>query len=171
MLYIPINAALYWLQGMLPLKIIAEPGRPYLERAYLFSALGHRFYLHRFVDSDPDRGLHDHPWPWAFSIILLGRYLEFTRSGSRVVRWFSFLLGDNFHRVVMLDSRPVWTLFVIRARNAKPWGFWRVEDDGTSTWVPWNFPEDGESTSGEWWLQVPRGRFEPMRQPVEGITT
>ena len=48
---------LFWLTSHLPCRIIAEEGSVYLERYYLFTLLGWRFYLHRFVGSDPDRGL------------------------------------------------------------------------------------------------------------------
>jgi hypothetical protein len=84
-----------------------------------------RAYLHRFVSSDPDRGLHDHPWPWAFSILLAGWYWEVTRSGSHRVRWFSTLPGDTFHCGVLPLDRgvdSVWTLLVHRARDATEWG-------------------------------------------------
>ena len=58
-----------------PVRIINDNG-PYLERYYLFSFLGYTFYLHKFVNSDPDRGLHDHPWYKSFSIVLSGSYIE-----------------------------------------------------------------------------------------------
>ena len=45
---------LYWWSGHLPLRLISKAGGPYLERYYLFTLFGHRFYLHRFVASDPD---------------------------------------------------------------------------------------------------------------------
>src|SRR5437660_2113436 len=80
-----------------PCKIICEADRPYLERYFVCALFGIRFYLHRFVGSDPDRGLHDHPWRWAMSFILRGWYYEATRSGTRAVRWFNFLTGDTFH--------------------------------------------------------------------------
>lgn len=120
-----VNRLLYRITGHLRLKVISDKGRPYLERYYLFTLLGVRFYLHRFVGSDPDRGLHDHPWPWAASIVLSGWYLEETRGFEqhaitralaelhgttgvvrRKVRWFNNLTGDSFHRVV-LPTRPV----------------------------------------------------------------
>ena len=64
---------LWWLTGYLPYKLIQEGERPYLERYYLFTILGWRFYIHRFVDSDPGRGLHDHPWRRAVTFVLDGR--------------------------------------------------------------------------------------------------
>jgi hypothetical protein len=145
-----MNRFLFWLTSRLPLRIISDDGEPYLERYYLATFLGVRFYLHRFVGSDPARGLHDHPWRWAASIILSGFYYEETRRGVRPVRWLNVLLGDSFHRVLLpkamiqrggsirvaADSDdptlngtgwllPCWTRFFHRAAYTKPWGFLR----------------------------------------------
>ena len=54
-----LNRLLYRLASPLPLRVIKEDDRPYLERYYVGTLLGVRCYLHRFVGSDPDRGLHD----------------------------------------------------------------------------------------------------------------
>lgn len=145
-----MNGLLYWITGFLPTRFINDGNVRYLERYYLFTFLGWTFYLHRFVGSDPDRGLHDHPWSRAFSIILSGWYFEETRSGTSEVRWFNALTGDTFHRVVLpeywqvrtddyplrwlLDGefehhpelrvpQPCWTLFLHRTPNVKKWGF------------------------------------------------
>lgn len=170
-----MNKLLYWLTGYLPCRVISnDDGAPYLERYYLCTLLGVRFYLHRFVGSDPDRGLHDHPWPWARSIVLYGYYLEQTREGMREVRWFNKLTGDSFHRVLLLASRPCWTLFFHKAEYTKPWGFLRgPQGQGEQfipgvvrLWVPHNFPKDGRGTPGAWWREVPQGRFATRRVPL-----
>lgn len=185
-----VNKLLYWLSGHLPCRIISDNGRPYLERYYLGTLLGVRFYIHRFVGSDPARGLHDHPWPWARSIVLSGWYWEETRTGTRKVRWFNKLTGDSFHRVilptrdmlVMTDyerpivgvegyesrDKPCWTLFFHSAAYTKPWGFLRPVDptDTQSVWVPHNYPKDGTGTPGAWWNEKPIGKLEPRRQPL-----
>jgi hypothetical protein len=130
---------LYALASHRPLRVIAEEGRSYLERYFLFRAFGVRCYLHRFVGDDPARGLHDHPWPWALSIILAGWYREHRRDGVRDVRWFNWLNGDRFHRVTLPQRRPVypiieliccWSLFIHRDRATKPWGFWKETPGG-----------------------------------------
>lgn len=159
-----LNRLLYNIAGRLPCRIISDDGTPYLERYYLCTVLGVRFYLHRFVGSDPDRGLHDHPWPWAGSVILHGWYLEETRKGMRKVRWFNWLTGDSFHRVI-LGSGPCWTLFFHRAAYTKPWGFLRpIENETPMVWWPFNYPKgDGTGTPGEWWKEVPIGKFERRR--------
>lgn len=174
-----IAQLLYKLANRLPCRIISDKDVPYLERYYLFTALGVRFYLHRFVGSDPARGFHDHPWPWAMSIILTSYYWEVRRSGLRRVAWFNWLLGDTFHRVILPQKSvrkwvngklvtaadvPCWTLFFHRAENVKPWGFLKHEPtSGSATWRAHNFPQDGQSTADAWWLTVPKGRDEPRR--------
>lgn len=154
----------------LPCRIIADKGVPYLERYYLGQALGATFYLHRFVGSDPDRGLHDHPWAWARSLILAGWYLEQTRTGTHPVRWYNRLTGDSFHRVILPEGRrEVWTLFW-HGPYVKQWGFWRDEHfmnfraaDVGATWHP-HVPATHESTGREqWWKTAPLGRDCPGR--------
>ena len=52
----------------------------YLERWWLipYNRTGIAARVHRFLDSDPGRDLHDHPWPY-ISIVLRGGYFEVTR--------------------------------------------------------------------------------------------
>ena len=38
--------------------------KPYLERFSILRTDSLSIYLHKFVDSDPDRGLHNHPFNW-----------------------------------------------------------------------------------------------------------
>ena len=175
---------LFWLTSRLPCRIICDhDGTPYLERYYLFTLFGVRAYVHRFVASDPGRGLHDHPWPWAVSIVLSGFYFEETRSGVAQVRWVNGLVGDSFHRVLLPNaagslselngspngrSRSCWTLFAHRAAYVKPWGFLRLSPDEDKTvWVPFNHPGNGVGTNDPWWLRSPRGCAEPRRMPRE----
>lgn len=173
---------LFWLTQFLPCRIISDGEVPYLERYYLCTFLGLRFYLHRFVGSDPARGLHDHPWRKAYSLILSGWYWEETRSGTRKVRWFNSLTGDTFHRVVLPDyicfsnwpchaerrTAPCWTLFFHTAGDVKPWGFWRDLQETTSLskgadafegaayFQPYAYTREGNQKN--WWLTAPKGR-------------
>lgn len=160
---------LFWLSGKLPARIISDGQVPYLERYYLFTVLGWRFYLHRFVGSDPDRGLHDHPWPRAFSIVLHGWYYEDRRDGRRKVRWFNSLTGDTFHRVVLPCNYATeqewlcWTLFLHRAGSTKEWGFLDLCDDRkTKIFRPYLYTREGPQQG--WWMKAPKGR-EVARQP------
>jgi len=165
---------LTWVSSKLPCRVISDSDQPYLERYYLFTVLGWRFYLHKFVGSDPDRGLHDHPWAKAYSIILSGWYWEETRSGVRKIRWLNSLTGDTFHRVVLpyleespcLEEYPCWTLFFHTAGDVKDWGFWRKLEDneefdnyignpsikGAALFTPYKYPEG--FVKSEWWKKA-----------------
>jgi hypothetical protein len=161
-----MRALLYWLSGRLPCRIICDGDRPYLERYYLWTIFGTRWYLHRFVASDPDRGYHDHPWPWAIAFLLLGWYWDMRRSGARRVRWVNTLTGDSFHRVVLPLDRgveSVWTVFVHRARDVKPWGFLRDKGQIGVVYTPFSYPQGVKQS--EWWKKAPRGRDESRRMP------
>src|SRR6218665_2864936 len=136
-----MSRLLYWLSGLLPCRIISDNCNPYLERYYVGTALGVRFHPHRFVGSDPARGL---------------------------VGWFNRLSGDTFHRVI-LGPGHCWTLFWHRAQYVKPWGFLRsLEGETALMWVPHNHPKDGSGTPGAWWQTAPNGKNEPHRVPRHG---
>lgn len=164
-----LNTLLYRITGRLPCRIISDGDAPYLERYYICTLLGWRFYLHRFVGSDPDRGLHDHPWRKAFSVILSGWYWEETRSGTRKVKWFNSLTGDTFHRVVLPNGwqvhglrftqgpLPCWTLFFHTVGNVKPWGFLNPMDTfkDCAVFTPYTYSREGSQK--DWWLTAPTG--------------
>jgi len=90
-------------------------------------------YIHRFLESDEDRALHDHPWSW-ISHILWGSYLEHTpadpktpngvtvatrrRAGEATIR----LDGSWPHRIELEANQPL-TLFITGDKK-RNWGFW-----------------------------------------------
>lgn len=153
-----IRRILLWITAFLPARIISDDGTPYLERYFVFQLFGTRCYLHRFVGSDPDRGLHDHPWRWAYSLVLAGWYLEQRRDGDRPVRWFNALTGDTFHRVVKPEgARDIWTLFLHSEADVKHWGFLHPHDNGAiALWQRYTYP--GQKKDKRWELTAPRGR-------------
>ena len=136
----------HWLRRLLrgePHLVIGGPANPYLLRWFIIPR--NRFmnvYLHKFLRSDDDRALHDHPW-WFVSLILRGGYWEHragkpitTRShrtaGSLVIR-----PANTVHRVELecvgkckkcvpqCDPGveiPAWTL-VITGPKIRDWGF------------------------------------------------
>ncbi|CPT99198.1 Uncharacterised protein [Mycobacteroides abscessus] len=142
-----------WLRKWLrrePHQIIGGKDSPYLLRWYVIPRNKVvNVYLHKFLRSDDDRALHDHPW-WFISLILKGGYTEFTEN-ARTAR--SGLLGGRYrswdrtvafrpatfrHRVELWpavehvnpfitrrDRRelPCWTLIVTGPRT-RLWGFW-----------------------------------------------
>lgn len=161
---------LYWLTGFLPYRNIHSG----MDRYYLFTLWGRRYYIHHMHGSDPDRGLHDHPWKNAWSIVLSGWYWEQTRYGNRKVRWFNSLTGDTFHRVMLPglfrgEEKQCWTLFSHTAEDVKLWGFLRsvrqtsnllyrpnTDHDGSLIWTPYDYSKEGSKTN--WWLTAPKGR-------------
>jgi len=136
---------------------------PYLIRWYVIRSKPFAVFLHKFIRSDEDRALHDHPWN--FIVIPLWRgYHEHSDRGRRRV-WpiigARFRRGDYKHRVELLpcdDSRTC-TYFqdpnefdveedcpkcagtgtmpswslFIRFREFREWGFWMPEG-----WIQWN---------------------------------
>lgn len=137
------NSILYRLSGFLKAKAIKGPkGEPYLERYMLLRLGEHAIFLHRFLASDPDRGLHDHPWPRSLSFILCGGYKEkrLMMKGSTpwmVIRqlkagMFNNIRGDDFHQVVLEPGKPAWTIFWHGPR-VKTWGFLPCKKGGTPT--------------------------------------
>lgn len=157
----------------LPKRIITrDDGRPYLERYYLLGEPGglkyfdegqreQRWwqkafswlpcvYLHRFVSSDEDPELHNHPWK-AKSLILSGGYVEerrmpdpllFLRTGKTdgyvvIEQTFlpgsvNYLFSDTFHRVRLIES-DCWTVIAL-GEKVQSWGFWSAE---TGKFLPW----------------------------------
>lgn len=101
-------------------------------------------FLHYFFRGDHDRELHNHPWKWAWSVILTKGYIEERLSRgagllgadihySRRIRVFgvNVIRQNDYHRVI-LDRGPCWTLFVagpqVPAVRGEDWGF--LDDDG-----------------------------------------
>ena len=79
-------------------------------------------YIHRFLRSDNDRHVHDHPW--SFWTLLFHRgYWEHLPDGSRVWRrrWSLLFRPAEWQHWVEI-SEPVWTL-VVRLRKKRDWGF------------------------------------------------
>ena len=101
-------------------------------------------YLHRFMRSDDDRALHDHPWQ-SVSLLLKGAYLEVLDRGEHA--WAApaiiFRAAEHRHRLVLVEGQPVWTIF-ITGRKLRDWGFWC--GDRGERFVPWEeFTDPGDS--------------------------
>lgn len=131
---------IHWVARRLPCRrILAENGRVYLERYRVLGWMpgsrwrGPSVYLHRFVLPDQDFALHNHPWPWAVSLVLAGGYTE-----QRLARMFglpscewrrikpgrlNIIRPDDYHRVAELHGDETWTLFLVWPRT-RSWGFW-----------------------------------------------
>lgn len=174
--YPPIHT---WLRRLLsgrPHQVIGGPDDPYLLRWHLIPRNPlFNVYLHKFLRSDDDRALHDHPW-WFVSLLLRGEYVEITEAGSalrvsagwrfwQASRLFVFRRATWRHRVQLVRDdgvyeTPCWTL-VITGRRVREWGFWcrRLID----TWSAETYDEldrVAASTTG----QVEVARFVPWTE-------
>lgn len=112
----------------------------YLERWWviprnrLFNA-----YFHRFMRSDDDRALHDHPWV-SVSIVLAGRFWEIMpvdqdnpagetykllRSRGEIIIRPKATFAHRIQLIDGVDGQPMnaWTLF-LTGPVVRPWGFW-----------------------------------------------
>ncbi|TXL70122.1 hypothetical protein FHP25_35970 [Vineibacter terrae] len=166
-----LRRLLYRWAGRLPGRIImAEVSEtdatqvPLFERYYVGQVAGWTIYLHHYLRPDPDRGLHDHPWPRAIALPLAGGYREARLDGfdqhGRVMRvrmrrpFLPYMLrGADFHRIIAFrpGTTSSWSLFAHRA-NSKGWGFLRPGPDGDGTaavvFVP-HLEANGSHT--KWW--------------------
>jgi len=121
-----------------PDLIIGGEADPYLLRWHIIpqNRLCNVF-LHRFLRSDDDRALHDHPWP-NFSLLLANEYTEHrilaggihTKTTQRAGDWVLRAHGAIAHRIE-LHAGPCWTLFVTGPKY-RDWGFHCPD-----RWVPW----------------------------------
>lgn len=124
----------------LPWRVIeGRDGTAYLRRWKLLGPL----WLHKFERSDADRELHNHPWPWAISLVLVNGYLEerleFVHAPvapqsypwsamiwrkDRLPGRINVIKNGTYHRVV-LHQGPAWTLFLHGPRT-RSWGFFNM---------------------------------------------
>jgi hypothetical protein len=136
-----------WLALLLrrqPHQVIGAQDAPYLQRWFL---IPHNpivnIYLHKFLRSDDDRALHDHPW--AFLSLILGRgYHEITEGEIRLRRRGSIALRRATHRHRVSLSRdergseiPCWSVIVTGPR-IRQWGFWCGQPSPQpDRFIPW----------------------------------
>ncbi|MPW16930.1 hypothetical protein GCT13_08295 [Paraburkholderia sp. CNPSo 3157] len=122
-----------------PDVVIGSVFNPYLFRWWVIPRNGFfNVYLHRFMRSDDDCALHDHPWT-NLSILLRGTYTEHTidagginvRTERRAGQWKLRVFGSFAHRIELTHGE-CWTLFITGPRY-RHWGF----HCPTAGWVHW----------------------------------
>lgn len=154
-------------------------GKPYLTRWPLATAgkwpdeagrtAGSGWYLHRIVESDYERALHNHPAP-GFALVLRGGYheerYEYNRHDTPDARAAdtyrhrlhpcdaNLLTSHTFHRIDLPHTYeyddawtpiPSWSLFYFGARTGIGWGF--LQADGTVSRAAHNDGHTGEKTA------------------------
>lgn len=122
-----MNRLLMRLTRKRPMKTIEING-PYLERYYMGTVFGRQLWLHRFLSSDGERHLHNHPWN-ATSIVLAGGYLEELVGDCRYrLRWSAGKITmERLHRISSVDP-GTWTLMIVEPGRIPWWDF--VDHDG-----------------------------------------
>lgn len=117
-----------------PDVIIGGRADPYLLRWYIIPRNPIcNVYVHKFLRSDDDRALHDHPWLFNLSILLEGQYDELTKWAftRRSAGDWKLRIGPAPHRLELVENQSCWTLFITGPRY-RNWGFYCPE-----RWVPW----------------------------------
>jgi hypothetical protein len=126
--------------------VIGDPDDPYMKRWWVIPRNRlFNIYLHEFLHSDDDRALHDHPWLFNVSILLVGSYVEHeieyggvnkeTRYEAGSVRF----RGPRFFHRIELREGPTWTLF-ITGPVVRQWGF--ACPKGWRHWKDFTLPTD-----------------------------
>lgn len=116
--------------------IIGGKDTPYMLRWWIIPRnKWFNIYLHKFLRSDDDRALHDHPWA-NVSYLLAGTYIEHSILAGgvqRAVRYgkgqFKFRWPRTAHRIEI--DQPTWSLF-ITGPVVRTWGFHCPKG-----WRPW----------------------------------
>ena len=107
-----------------PCDVYIGPGHDHqLERWFILPRNNRlNLYLHRFLRSDDDRAMHDHPGDNR-STIIRGCYLECTPSGNTLYRAGDSVsrVAEDAHRVELVDG-PCVSLFVVH-NPRRVWGF------------------------------------------------
>lgn len=110
---------------------IGPRDNPQTLRWHIFRWRGWQLALHKWCRSDDDRALHDHSADNLSLILSAPGYYEVTgdehgtpiRGDYRRPWRFHFRRAELPHRIALLDSRPVWTLW-LRWPPRREWGFW-----------------------------------------------
>jgi hypothetical protein len=142
-----------------PDEIIGPRETPYMLRWWIVRKPPYcNVYLHKFMRSDDERALHDHPWTNA-SILLKGSYIEHLKTGP-VVRCpgaIYFRRAHKAHRVQLFPyvdvgthivsntEMPVWTLF-LTGPKVREWGF--LCPRGWTHWKEYTAVVDGANVVG-----------------------
>lgn len=117
--------------------IIGGKDNPYMLRWWVIPRnRWFNIYLHKFLRSDDDRALHDHPWI-NVSYLLEGTYVEHSILAGGVQTAVRYKKGDlkfrratTAHRIEI--DQPTWSLFVT-GPVVRVWGFHCPKG-----WRPWD---------------------------------
>lgn len=117
----------------------------YLTRLNIIQTPWFSIKLHWIHRPDPDRDLHDHPWPFV-AFVLRGGYEEYeslnpTIHGGRlrIIQWFNYKDTRTAHRISKVKSNTLTLIFT--GPRSKDWGFF---DEKTYQFTPWKEYEEAK---------------------------
>jgi len=171
-----------------PHQIIGGPDDPYLLRWYVIPRNPWlNVYVHKFMRSDDDRALHDHPW-WFVSLMLRGGYVEISETAegnltalSRIApdwsrlwvhrglgwRALAFRRATYRHRVKLIPAVEHSNPFIGR-RDRREQPAWTLVITGPRRrlWGFWCSPPDDaiNSATADLGLPDPADRFVPWQE-------
>lgn len=169
------------LSAIFPYKVIINCDHdPYLVRWYVFKTKWVTLFIHKFIRSDEDRALHDHPW--AFLVIPIWRgYYEHSECRAEYCDWPNGyykirqrvlpILGTRYrpalykHRVELLGGWKRETLTVHPSPEHLPFPPQTMSEKTTKIELPawslffhfkrereWGFhPPEGFTPWHKWW--------------------
>lgn len=118
-------------------------GDLYLTRLNLVQTPWFSIKLHWIHRPDPDRDLHDHPWPFV-SFVLRGGYEEYESKDPanepgkpRMINWFNYKNTKTAHRIS--TAKPGTLTLIFAGRRSKEWGFY---DENTREFTHWREYEE-----------------------------
>lgn len=161
------NWILLLLTRNLPARAIDLDGQHYIERYHVVRIGKLTIMLHRYLGSDGDRSVHDHPWLWSLGIPLVGGYSEERVIGFcpeknwlsksvniRPWRW-NFIGAMRFHRIEYVLP-GTWTLFITYNRF-KSWSFASNMIGVNGNFVALSQPYNVKGVAG-WQKSAPKGK-------------
>jgi hypothetical protein len=114
--------------GILRWTDIIINGDLYLSRLNLLKTPWFSVKLHWIILPDPDRDLHDHPWPFV-SFVLSGGYKEIEAKDpangpivERVINWFNYKNTITSHRITVVQPNTI--TLIVTGPKIKGWGFY-----------------------------------------------
>lgn len=163
------------MMNQLPTKAIKVDEQDLFYRSFVCKIFGWIVYLHKYLRSDPDRGLHSHPFD-AYALVLSGGYweerLQSIDEKGMVIRtkWLhpGAINGIDrhcFHRLQLREEKengavsykPSWSLFFCKYVPDKTWGFLRqYPHEDTHMFM---FRKHTENSDRWWWKSAPKGKY------------
>lgn len=106
------------LSSIFPYKVIENCDHdPYLARWFVIKTKWFGIYIHKFIRSDEDRALHDHPWPFIVIPLWRGYWEHYAvRVDDEYVQDLVKMNGEPELHIEL--KRRVWPILGIRFRRA-----------------------------------------------------